>query len=95
MVSIFVQEVLRCPFAESGIGTDAMAACPGYDVVPLLFDRGLGESISATETCGHMGPVRTSRGFMAGCTHPDAPSIVAVAMAILNQATEGPVPTRI
>lgn len=77
----------RCPFAESGIGTDAMAACPGYEATPLTFDRGVGESIPSGETCAHIGPLRTARGFMAGCTHPDARLITRMAEAALVQAT--------
>jgi hypothetical protein len=77
----------RCPFAESGIGTDAMAACPGYEATALIFDRGVGESIPSSQTCAHIGPLRTTRGFMAGCTHPDARLIVRAAEAALVKAT--------
>jgi hypothetical protein len=77
----------RCPFAESGIGTDAMAACPGYEAITLVFNRGVGESIPSSQTCAHIGPLRTTRGFMAGCTHPDARLIVGMAEEALVQAT--------
>jgi hypothetical protein len=80
-------DVLRCPFAESGIGQDAMAACPGYEATPLVFNRGIGESIPSSETCAHMGPLPTSRGFMAGCTHPEAPTLIRMAKAAFVQAT--------
>lgn len=80
----------RCPFAESGVGTDAMAACPGYEATPLTFDQGVGESIPSGETCAHIGPLRTARGFMAGCTHPDARLITRTAEAALMQATGAP-----
>ncbi len=83
-------DIPRCPFADSGIGTDAMAACPGYDATALVFNRGIGESIPPGETCGHIGPVPTSRGFMAGCIHPDASRVVVTAREALEQATGKP-----
>lgn len=77
----------RCPFAERGISSDAIAACPGYEATPLAFDRGIGESIPAGETCAHIEPLRTARGYMAGCTHPNAWLVIRMAETAVAQAT--------
>jgi hypothetical protein len=83
-------DVLKCPFAKGGIGNDAMAACPGFEATALVFDLGIGESIPPSQTCAHVGPAPTSRGFMAGCLHPDAPFILRVAEAALAHVTDTP-----
>ncbi len=79
---------LRCPFAERGISSDAIAACPGYAATPLVFNLGIGESIPAGETCAHIEPLPTARGFMAGCTHPSAWLVIRLAETAVAQATD-------
>ena len=67
------------------MSSDAIAACPGYAATPLVFDMGIGESIRPCETCAHIQPLRTGRGYMAGCTHPNAWHVIRMAEGAVAQ----------
>ncbi len=73
--------VERCPLARYGLGSDLLAACPGFDPVQVTIDHGPGAGLEGT-TCGHMGSGGTGRGFAATCLHPEAAVVMEGARQI-------------
>ncbi len=82
--------VERCPLARYGLGSDLLAACPGFDPVQLTVENGPGAGLGGT-TCAHMGLGGTGRGFTATCLHPEAGQVMEGARRI---ATTIPSPPR-
>jgi hypothetical protein len=73
--------VERCPLARNGLGSDLLAACPGYQAVEMTIGHGPGEGLTG-ETCAHIATGRTRRGFSATCHHPDAAWVVTAARQV-------------
>jgi hypothetical protein len=80
--------VERCPLARNGLGSDLLAACPGYEAVEVTVREGPGAGLTG-ETCAHIATGRTQRGFAATCHHPDAEWVVRAAREVATT-----IPTR-
>ena len=78
----------RCPLARNGLGSDLLAACPGYEAVEVTVREGPGAGLSG-ETCAHIATGSTQRGFAATCHHPDAEWVVRAAREVATT-----IPTR-
>jgi hypothetical protein len=80
--------VKRCPLARHGLGSDLLAACPGFDPVHVSIGHGPGAGLDG-QTCGHMGSGTTGRGFAATCLHPEGDRVMEAARLIATT-----IPTR-
>jgi hypothetical protein len=63
--------ISRCPFAVLGLGSDHMAACPGFEGEVVRYD-----TADRGRSCLHLG---TGKG---GCHHPDADAVLPHAAAL-------------
>jgi hypothetical protein len=73
--------VERCPLARYGLGSDLLAACPGFDPVHVTIGHGPGAGLDG-QTCGHMGSATTGRGFAATCLPPEGERVMAAARLV-------------
>jgi hypothetical protein len=67
--------------ARHGLGSDLLAACPGFDSLRVTIGHGPGEGLNGL-TCGHIAPGGTGRGFAATCCHPEAERVIPAARLI-------------
>jgi hypothetical protein len=71
----------RCPLARHGLGSDLLAACPGFDSLRVAVEHGPGVGLNGL-TCSHIASGSTGRGFAATCCHPEAERIVPAAREV-------------
>jgi hypothetical protein len=81
--------VQRCPFAPLGLGSDLLAACPGFLPVRITMGHGPGAGLGG-QTCGHIASASTGRGFAATCLHPEADQVVLAARVIAADISSPP-----
>jgi hypothetical protein len=79
-----------CPLARHGLGSDFLAACPGFAPIEVTLGDGPGSGLNG-RSCRHIGAGQAGRGFVAVCRHPDAAHVVPAAEAIA-WATRPPMP---
>ena len=77
-----IPAVHRCPLASVGLAP-LLSACTGFAPMPVIFQGiGHGQSIDDAESCAHLAPTQSSRGFVAGCHHPNAAAAVHAAALV-------------